>query len=965
MDRRTAADTVSLDELSTRIAEPRRIVSRRALRARLEAILRDESPDSARSDILEVLKQALSAGRAEIRKRFDAEMDGPQMVRANCYLADQIIRTVYDHASEQLYPLGNPSKGEVLSLVAVGGYGRGELAPYSDIDLLFLLPYKLTPRSEQVVEAVLYFLWDLGFKVGQSVRSVDECIRLAKSDHTICTSLLEARWLWGNQPLYGELCQRFRAEVQRGGLGSRAATVFIEAKLGERDERHRRLGDSRYFLEPNIKDGKGGLRDLHTLFWIAKFLYDVDDMDRLVEKEVFTRAEARRFRKARDFLVTTRCQLHLLAGRAEERLTFDMQHEIAPRLSYHARAGVSDIERFMKHYFLVAKDVGDLTRIFCAALEAIHRRNSGFRLPKIAWPRKVGGFRVERDRITLAGPEVFKEKPVEMLRIFQVAQQHGLDIHPQVLRWVTQNLKHIKKPLREDPKANEIFLDILTSENDPEIALRRLNEAGVLGRFFPEFGRVVAQMQYNMYHHFTVDEHLIVGIGILHAIEKGRLKGEAPIASEVVHKVLSRRVLYVAVLLHDICKGRAGDHSELGAKLALKVCPRFGLTEAETETVSWLVRDHLRMSDTAFKRDLDDPKTIQDFTDLVQSPERLRLLLVLTVADIRAVGPNVWTAWKAALLRELYWRTEEVLSGGMATTKRDQRVKAAREALSEDLSNWSKSAVKAHLRLGVPSYWVAFDRETLARHARMVREAEDSGAPVAIDTRVDRYRQATEVTIYTADITGLFCRIAGAIAVAGASIDAAKIFTLKNGMALDAFYVEDAQGGPFDSSAKRAKLSAALRRALSGRLRPLQELEKARAPFPSRYRVFKVQPRVLIDNKASRDHTVIEVNGRDRRGLLYEVTLVLAQLRLSIRSARIATFGERVVDVFYVQDRAGAKVEGARRVRNIETKLLEVLAQTGAQEDLAVAEAKIVGRDALKAARRKRSAERASPRAAE
>jgi len=965
MDSRTAINALSDEEFGSRVTEPRRIVSRRALRARLDSILEEKAADRARPEILDALKQALSAGRAEIRRRFDEGLEGPQMLRANCYLADQVIRTVYDHATEQLYPLGNPSKGEVLSLIAVGGYGRGELAPFSDIDLLFLLPYKLTPRSEQVVESVLYFLWDLGFKVGHAVRSVDECIRLAKSDHTICTSLLEARWLWGSQPLYGELRHRFRSEVQRGGLGSRAATVFIEAKLGERDDRHRRLGDSRYFLEPNIKDGKGGLRDLHTLFWIAKFLYDVDDMDRMVQKEVFTRSEARRFRKAHDFLVTTRCHLHLLAGRAEERLTFDMQNEIAPRLNYHARAGVSAVERFMKHYFLVAKDVGDLTRIFCSALEATHRRNSGFRLPSFAWPRKVGGFRVEGDRITLTGPEVFAEKPVEMLRIFQVAQKHGLDIHPQVLRWVTQNLKHIKRPLREDAKANEIFLDILTSEDDPETALRRLNEAGVLGRFFPEFGRVVAQMQYNMYHHFTVDEHLIMGIGILHAIEKGGLKEEAPIASEVVHKVLSRRVLYVAVLLHDICKGRPGDHSELGAKLALKVCPRFGLSEAEAETVSWLVLYHLKMSDTAFKRDLDDPQTVQDFADLVQSPERLRLLLVLTVADIRAVGPNVWTAWKAALLRELYWRTEEVLSGGLATTKRDQRVKAAQEALAEDLAGWSKKAVKAHLRLGVPSYWVAFDRGTLERHARMVRDAEESRAPVAIDTRVDRYRQATEVTIYTADTPGLFCRIAGAIAVAGASIDAAKIFTLENGMALDAFYVEDAQGGPFDSSAKRAKLSVALERALTGRLRPLQELEKSRASFPSRYRVFKVQPRVLIDNKASRDHTVIEVNGRDRRGLLYEVTLALAQLRLSIRSARIATFGERVVDVFYVQDRAGGKVESARRLKNIETKLLEVLGQSGAPEALTEAEEKIIGRDALKMARRKRPDDRATPSAAE
>jgi len=907
-----------------KVENPRAIMNRRRLMARLGEIFDRLGPGPAqRGEVLAVLKTALAEGRGEVRRRFEEEAaNGMATVRAESYLVDQLIRTVYDHVSQRLYPTANLSTGERLSLVAVGGYGRGELAPQSDVDLLFLLPYKLTPRSEQVVEEILYLLWDMGFKVGHATRTVGECIRLAKGDITICTSLLEARWLWGDQALYRELRQRFQRDVQAVG-----GTKFIEAKLAERKLRHDRFGGSRYALEPNIKEGKGGLRDLQTLYWIAKFLYNVDDISTLVQRKVFTAAEVRTFDKAQNFLWSLRCHMHYISGRADERLTFDMQKDIAPRMGFTPHGGLMDVERFMKRYFLHAKEVGDLTRIFCAVIEAQHNRRSRFRLPTLRRRRKVEGFGLEGDRLTVASPDVFTEDPVEMLRIFQVAQKHELDIHPETLRAVTRKLKLVNRPLREDPKACALFLEMLTSEKDPETTLRRLNEAGVLGRFLPDFGRVVAQMQYNMYHSYTVDEHTIFAIGILHAIEQGRLAEEAPIATDVVHKVLSRRVLYMAVLLHDIAKGRGGDHSELGAKVAQKVCPRLGLDAAETETVSWLVLHHLAMSDTAFKRDIDDATTIRDFGELVQSPERLRLLLVLTVADIRAVGPGVWNAWKAALLRDLYWRTESLLTGGLAARGRDAQVKAAKEALKEKLkeAGWPAKEITAHLRRGYPSYWSGLDGDSHLRHARLVREAENNAAPLTIDTRIDRYREATEVTVYAADHPGLFSRIAAAMAVAGASITAARIFTLSNGMALDSFYVEDAQGGPFDQPGKLARLSSAIEKSLAGRMRPMQELKAQQSPIPSRFKVFKVSPRVLIDNKASRGHTVIEVNGRDRPGLLFQVTQTLTKLSLIIKSARIATFGERAVDVFYVQNALGGKIESKQKLRHIEKKLLAVL----------------------------------------
>src|SRR5712692_9529748 len=644
------------------ILRQRDIIDRRALAEELAQAIADSSaPALDRRVLLPPLKAALNRGRAEIRRRFDADGTAARAVREHSFLVDQLIRVLYDLATETIYPLANPTKGEKMAIVAVGGYGRGEMAPFSDVDLLFLLPYKRTPHTEQVIEFLLYLFWDLGLKVGQATRSVAECLRYAKADLTIRTALLEARYVWGEQVLYEELKTRFEAEIVRG-----TAAQFVEAKLAERDARHQRVGDSRYQLEHNIKEGKGGLRDLHTLFWIAKYIYRVDDVAKLVELGVLSAEESARFQRAENFLWTVRCHLHYLAGRAEERLTFNMQTEIGAGMGYAARPGARGVERFMKHYFLVAKDVGDLTRIFCAILEADQQRKR--RLPWLRWGagrRALGGFGLDGDRLTIPSDDFFRNERVALIRLFHVAQEHDLDIHPHALRLITQSLKLIDAKLRANAEANRLFMEMLTSTKAPEITLRRMNEAGVFGRFVPDFGRVVAQMQYDMYHVYKVEEHTLFAIGILHQIERGELKDELPLASEIVHTIDSRRALYLAVLLHDIAKGRGGDHSELGAQVAERLGPRVGLTAEETETVAWLVRFHLLMSNTAFKRDIDDPQTIRDFIERVQSPERLKLLLILTAADIRAVGPRVWNGWKATLLRELYHRAVEEMSGGL------------------------------------------------------------------------------------------------------------------------------------------------------------------------------------------------------------------------------------------------------------------------------------------------------------
>ena len=886
-----------------------------------------------RGEVLAALKATLARDRNEARGRLERGAAGLDTARGAAGAMDELVRALLDFACERVYRAANPTAGERLSAVAVGGYGRGELAPHSDVDVWFLYPYKLTPWGEQVIEYALYMLWDLGLKVGHAARSVEDCLRLGKRDVTIATAMLESRPVWGDADLYAELRRRFAAEMM-----ARGGPRFVEAKLAERDARHRRFGDSRYVVEPNVKEGKGGLRDLHTLYWIGKFLFAIDEVAALVEHGVLSPAELRTFAKAEAFLWTVRCHLHALSGRAEERLTLDVQPEIGRLLNYTDRPGSLGVERFMKHYFLIAKDVGDLTRIFCSALEESHKRKPLLmRRPR---RRQITGFIAEGGRLNVADEAAFRERPIEMLRLFHVADQAGLDIHPHALRLITRSLGAIDRRLRADAEANRLFVEILCSERDPETALRRMNEAGVFGRFVPDFGRVVAQMQYDMYHVYTVDEHAIRAVGNIAAMERGERAEEHPLASDLVKKVISRRTLFLAMLLHDIGKGRGEDHSDYGARVAAKLGPRLGFTAEETDAVAWLVQHHLLMSETAFRRDIGDTKTVADFVALVRSPERLRMLVVLTEADISAVGPGVWNGWKRQLLRDLYGAAEEMLLGGLGTEGRDERIAAAKRALGERLADWPPAALEAHLARCGDSYWLATGTEDHARHAYLIRHADEAGKTLAVEARIDHFRAATTITVYASDRPGLFARVAGAMAGVGASILDAKIFTTADGMALDTFSIHEegslhetgavhqAGSGAAAGEDKLARLTRAIEDAVAGEAMP----EPSRTPRSARARrlaAFAVEPQVSIDNRASERFTVIEVEGRDRPALLYDLTRALARFHLSISSAHIATFGERAVDVFYVTNRKGAKITRSDSLKRIRGRLIEALRAPG------------------------------------
>jgi len=897
-----------------KIRNRRTLINRKKLVIALDDLVTTTPKDRLQPELVRLLKEAHQTGWLEVKRRFFEDAEKGQMCAAELsFVLDQLLRTLFEFTCTHIYPLSNPTASERLGLVATGGYGRGELAPFSDIDLLFLIPYKSTPWAENVVEYMLYVLWDLGLKVGHATRTPEESCRLAKEDLTIRTALLEARFLCGDEALFNAAAKRFISRVV-----SNTGSDFVEQKLEERNNRHLKLGDSRYVVEPNIKDGKGGLRDLQTMWWIARYLYGVTRAG-VINPDILTEQENRQFKKAESFLWTVRVALHFLANRAEERLTFDVQRQLSETLHYKAHPGLSGVERFMKHYFLVAKQVGDLTRIFCAVLEARQKKTFFSRLRRT---KKLKEFAVESNRLTVLEADDFETNPALMVKIFKVADQHELDIHPDALRLIKRNLSRITAKVRRDADANEDFLAVLTSPKNGEVSLRRMNEAGVFGRFIPDFGRVVAQMQYDMYHHYTVDEHTIRAIGLLSKIEAGVLADDHPLSTEVIQKVISRRVLYVAVLLHDIAKGRGGDHSVLGAEIANDLCPRLGLKASETETVAWLVRWHLLMSNVAFKRDLADHKTILDFCELVKSPERLRLLLVLTVVDIRAVGPGIWNGWKGQLLRELYSAAEEVLNVGHATRGREERVETQRAILGKILKEWSAKDIAAHQKRMNDSYWIAEDKDTLVQNARLMQRADKKDELLGVTARVETFKGMTNVAVYSADHPGIFARVVGALGVAGATIMGAKIHTSRDGMAVDNFTVQDTEGRAFGSRRQLDRLEETIFNTLQGNVRPKEQLKHKRV-FGNKEAAFEIESVVLIDNKASNWSTVIEVNAKDRPGVLYDLAYALYRLKLSVFSAHVATYGERAVDVFYVRDLVGQKITNKVRLRNIEQKLLK------------------------------------------
>ena len=761
-----------------------------------------------------------------------------------------------------------------VAIIATGGYGREELCPYSDIDLLFLTPSKASENLHKTIEDFLYKIWDEGIKIGHAVRTVKECITISHEDAKALSSLLDTRLIKGDKDLF----ETFQTTLDKS-LKTRTKKSYVKGKLEERDTRHNRLGDSRYVLEPNIKDGKGGLRDYQTLFWIAQVIYGADTPKNLKDLKIITKKEQQRFEKDYEFLLTIRCHMHDIAGRAEERLHFDIQPAIAERLGYQHRNNAKSVERFMKHYFLVTKDIGDLTRIIVASIEDSEEQKSRLINQKT---KPFENFIKIGDRLAFSKEQKLKPDPVQILEFFKTAQIYDLDIHPSALQKIRRNIKFIDNKLRNNNKANEIFLDILTADKHAALTLRRMNEAGIIERFIPEFAKIKGLMQFDRYHVYTVDEHTLNAVDIMHKLESGELKEEAPLASHLIQTIENRKTLYIAILLHDICKGRekkkrGQDHSTLGAELALKLAPRLSLRDKGTRLVSWLIFEHLFMAEIAFKRDLSDLKTMEDFLFRVHDIERLKLPTILTTCDIMAVGPDRWTQWKDSLLTELYTLAEDRLSGKEPAQKQ--------QSLPVNITNKT----------------------------------------VDIQVTQDDNKNATTIRITTKDKPGLFATLSGALTASNANIIEARINTLGSNIAEDIFTVQTPNGQQITKQFRLDAIEKTIIEAIQDNAILEEKITKIRKKPKTKELIFDVPEGVIINNKTSKDATYIETYTRDRTGLLYDIAKTIQDQNLSIKHAKINTLGLKAIDVFYITDLKGNKVTSKTRLQTLEKNLLKTI----------------------------------------
>ena len=874
-----------------------------------------------KKELFSNLKNQLDKKNDLIKKIFLETSDGSLNVGLNSILIDSLLRVVF---KKIYYKIFN-NTDYIFSIIAVGGYGRGELAPCSDLDLLFLLPNNLkineSKHAEEVIQFILYILWDLGYSVGHSTRTIDDCIEKSKLDLTISTALLEKRFIVGNEDVFSLLNDKFTFFIK-----NTKTLKFVEAKLVESKLRHKRFGGSRYVVEPNVKDGKGGLRDLHTLIWISKFAYKVDSVSKLINIGALSKKEAASFAESQRFLLSVRCHLHYRAFREDDRLAMDAQLDLAKTMNFKNTITQKDVERFMKRYFLATKTVGSLTRIFCAAIET--EFNKPLRLSFLSFKKKedVYPFDIELGRLFVKNKEVLSENPVNIIKLFNISHNKNIDIHPKTLRYLTSLQRLINHEVRHDFDANKMFLDILTSDKDSTRTLRLMNESNILGKFIPEFQKIVGLMQFDMYHSYTVDEHTIFTISNLYSLKNGEFKNFAPLASKVILEISSKKCLFVAMLLHDIAKGRKGDHSENGSLIASVVCPRLGLSKEETKTVEWLILYHLLMSKTAFRYELGDARVIKSFVDKVKSVERLKLLLVLTVADIKGVGPEIWNDWKGSLITELYSKSFDMLQKDNV----NELIKTPKKSFENFLveNGLTNSDAKQYCSYYYDNYWEIFKLSRIINHYEIFRNMYKDSKKFKVHLFDESKLKATELLVIAPDHHGLFSLISGLVSASGYDVVNAKIITRSDGYALDTFFIQNKNRQPIIEEHSKKKLLKVISQGLEGNFNVEKALNKRWEEIPARFRAIKAPTRVIIDNNMSDEYSILEIKCKNAPGVLYRITKVITSLGLQINTANVSTYGDRVVDIFYIKDAFGSKIDNNKSMDKVKMSILKTLEET-------------------------------------
>lgn len=862
-------------------------------------------------------RRFLTHYREAIKQKHRAGLSGIATVEAITAMTDTLVLKLFNSI---LQDVDREKRVDDLTLVAVGGYGRAELNPFSDIDLMFLHGGKQLQLVEEIAQKLLYFLWDMRLDVGYSVRTVSDCIEMGKSDSTVRTAMLDSRFLGGSEALFREFWKTFQSQIVYRGSDS-----FINDKLQELDARRGKYGSSVYILEPNIKESEGGLRDLQTALWVAKLKYKVTTMRELVIKGVLSEEELEGFESTKDYLWRLRNELHYLAGRKNDQITFEAQIGLAAFCGFRDHGKTLAVEEFMRGYYLQATK----TEHLCASLisKCMRRDESRSKILGYFIRRHLGeGLYVVRGELVVPDESVVDANPPLLMKIFEAAQKQGVKLAVDTKSLIRRKLHLINDKFRRSREVNSSFFNILRSDKGVVETLKLMHHLEFLNNFIPEFERIYCKVQHDLYHIFTVDTHLLFCVEEIVSLWKGEHAEELPDLTSLAKEVGKRELLLLAVLLHDIGKGEGGGHAEKGALLCRTIARRMGLSREDSERLEFLVRQHLLFAHIAQRRDLHDERMIIDFARQMESSENLKMLYLLTYADVRGVGPDVWTEWKKMLFRELFEKTFQVLErGDFRLEASSERVKAVRRKVMALLeSELPHQPVMEELKALATRHTLSHRPEELAEHVRVLLQLEHE--PMVVNLKHQHDQGFTFVTIATRDMPALFSKITGVMAANGINILGAQIHTSKNGKALDTLQVNSPQGFVITDENRWKRLKEDMRNVLEGKVRVQTLVEKRRK---SNQLTDKPKPRfptrVEIDNEVSVDYTVLDIYTHDKVGLLYSITAALSELGLYIGVAKISTKVDQVADVFYVRDIFGHKIAAEEKLAEIKSRLLAAI----------------------------------------
>ena len=879
-----------------------------------------------------VARQYVDHGRRALFDRHRAGAGGLEIASAWSTVMDHLIRHLFATISAE-YANQFPAPSRRFALVAQGGYGRGELNPQSDIDLLFLYGWKVSPFVESVTEKLLYTLWDAALQVGHATRNIGECGRLAANDMKVRTSLLDARFLCGDYALYEDFEKKVESK-----LVSKGVKRFVREKLAENRARHEQFGGSVYLLEPEVKEGEGGLRDIQTARWIARAALGIKDLDALALNGVVNPSDIARLKESQDFLLRVRNELHFSTGKHQDQLTFEHQERVSSALGFESEGTLRGVEVFMRAYYLHAAQINRLS-------ELIVHRVTDCDKPRFGASSVFGrtlreGIRLSKGHITVTKPEVLRSSPDNLIRIFDDAQKYNCQFTQETRELLRQNLDLIDDDFRRSEEANAPFFSILKWKEAVYETLLEMHRAGVLGAFIPEFGRLLCMVLHDAYHIYTVDQHSLRLIKEIERLKAGEYVESSPLLTQLAREAEEIELLYLGLMFHDIGKGFGGGHSEIGARMVRTIAWRMRLNADQSNLVEFLVRHHLLMTHTAFRRDLEDGKTIFDFAKVMGSVGNLKMLYLLTFADVKAVGPEVWNPWKASLLGELYVKTLHLLEEAEKGELHREDIRAELRRIQarvrrELVKDHEETEVEKFLEAMPERYFVSTPEEDIPEHFELMDRFRGKKAELSVEHFPER--DCTSVVICCQDRPGLFASITGVFSALNLDILNARIFTANDGRILDVFRISHhGRTEVVTAEQKWVKFRAVLDGVLDGKIDIASLVGSFKPSLLFQKRAPKVLTTVNIDNEASDNFTIVEVFTEDRIGVLFTITYTLHRLGLSIHVAKISTNVDQAADIFYVTDEAGGKITDPERVSMIRNFLHQNLApQNEASERLA------------------------------